>query len=415
MKKINISINPTYKCNFSCDFCYLKNLSANDLLDLNTLKQQLQNISKEYIINDIDIYGGQIFLLSDQYLNKLFNICFQFVQNISIITNMSIWKQQIFKNPKINIITSWDYIYRQQNQIILNNIKKYISMYNSISIILTSPQLYNHKEKVTQILNNLNNINVCIKPYYKTQQTKQNLNFEKFQKFFLYLYSNLHRNINLIIDINKVQLLHIFISPKNELLQITYNKDNQQYFKVINNINDLDFNISNICMCCSKYNNCLIQHEYMCTSYDCCGQYKLMNKLDELQKPHISWKTRRKIYYLTNELTDINLQYSYNNQNIIQQVIDFFYNGSKLIYPAKSYYVAIIYAYLLSQYFGQDFYDMLNREDLLNYDDQYFVIYSKSKQIYDKILKQIYPKLSELDINDTAIYFYKEFLIKKTY
>jgi len=43
-------------------------------------------------------------------------------------------------------------------------------------------------------------------------------------------------------------------------------------------------------MCCTKYNNCLIEHNYMSTEYDCCGQYKLLNKLEELGKLNLSWK-----------------------------------------------------------------------------------------------------------------------------
>lgn len=411
MKNISISINPTYKCNFNCDFCYLKDLDKSNLLNLNTLKKQLKELSIKYIIANIDIYGGQIFLLQDEYLKQLFNICFKYVQNIYLVTNMSIKKDWIFRHKNIIISTSWDYIYRQQNQLILNNIKHYITTYNKdISIILTHPNLYSYKKQIVNILNSTfkQDINISLKPYYKTNNTDYNINFQNYQKFFLYLYSNLNKNFNILIEINENLIEHIFISPNNQIQTISYNSNNQEYFANImtqqNSIN---------CICCTKYNNCLKQHKFLKTDYDCCGQYKLLNKLQQLNKSHFSWQNRRKLYYLTTQLTDINLPYSYNYNNIEQQVIQFFYNGSKLIYPAKSYYVAIIYAYLLSQYFGQDFYEMLDRQDLLNYDDRYFKPYSTDKQTYDNILKQIYNKLSILDISDSATYFYKEFLIKE--
>ena len=55
-------------------------------------------------------------------------------------------------------------------------------------------------------------------------------------------------------------------------------------------------------------------------------------------------KYRRSMAYLLNDWDDINLPYEFNDSNILQQVINFFNNGSYLIYPAKSYFVAIIYA-----------------------------------------------------------------------
>lgn len=411
MKSISISINPTYNCNFNCDFCYLNGFNTQSLLDLNKLKDQLKEVSTKYIITSIDIYGGQIFLLQDSYLKQLFNTCFVYVQNIYLITNMSITKAWIFEHNNIIISASWDYIYRPQNQIILNNIKDYIKTYKkNISIILTHPNLYSHKKQIVNILNSTfkQDINISLKPYYKTNNTDYNINFQNYQKFFLYLYSNLNANFNILIEINDKSTQHIFISPNNQLQTISYNSNLQQYFT-----NYLDQEETINCICCTKYKNCLKQHKFLKTNYDCCGQYKLLNKLDQLNKPHFSWKNRRKLYYLTTQLNDINLPYTYNYDNIEKQVIQFFYSESKLVYPAKSYYVAIIYAYLLSEYFGQDFYEMLNRQDLLNYDDKHFITYLNDKQTYDIILKEIYNKLSTLDISDTSTYFYKEFLIKE--
>lgn len=402
--KLAISINPTYNCNFSCQFCYLKGLNKETFLDLNILKNQLKDLSLNYNIQYIDIYGGEIFLLDDQYLKKLIHIIKQYVKKIYIVTNLSIEKDWIFSSKEIDISASWDYKFR--NFDILNNLKEFSKKYDrKFTLILTHPNLVNYKKEIVDILNNLDvNFSINLKSYYKTKNTTLNLNFENFQKFALYLYSNLKKDIPIILDINKQEYKHIFISPQNKIQQIHY-FNNEQFFS--SNLQQKQFSE---CFICKFYNNCLKQHEFIKTQYDCCGHKKLLEKLQKLRFRD-TWQNRRKLYYLTHNIIDTNLKYQYN-QNIIGNTIDFFKNGSKLIYPAKSYYVAIIYAFLLQEYFGENFYQMLNNKNLLNNDDKYFKSYSEDKLTYDKIISQVFP----LDLNkikDTSNYFFKEFLITK--
>ena len=121
-------------------------------------------------------------------------------------------------------------------------------------------------------------------------------------------------------------------------------------------------------------------------------------------------KKRRKLSYLMNIWDDINLPYTINLNNIDKQVIEFFKNGSELIYPAKSYFVAIVYAKCLEKYFNINFYKALNDKELLP-DDLYFVTYNNSKDIYDKIIENIGNIWQYESINKTVGYFKKEFLI----
>lgn len=122
-------------------------------------------------------------------------------------------------------------------------------------------------------------------------------------------------------------------------------------------------------------------------------------------------KKRRKLSYLMNIWDDINLPYTINLNNIDKQVIDFFENGSELIYPAKSFFVAIIYAKCLEKYFNINFYDSLNDKELLP-DDIFFQIYNENKIIYDNILNNISNIWEYKSIDKTVDYFKKEFLLK---
>ena len=119
---------------------------------------------------------------------------------------------------------------------------------------------------------------------------------------------------------------------------------------------------------------------------------------------------KRKLSYLMNDWDDRNLSFSINNNNVADQVINFFETQSVLIYPAKSYFVAIVYAKCMEKYFGLNFYDGLSDKDLL-FDDKFFTPYLNDKQTYNKILNEIKNPLEYNSTKKTVEYFKKEFLI----
>lgn len=56
------------------------------------------------------------------------------------------------------------------------------------------------------------------------------------------------------------------------------------------------------------------------------------------------------------------------------------------VYPAKSRMVAIIYACLINQVYGDDFYSTLDDPELLGGKDPHFVPYSEDRKTYDAII-----------------------------
>ena len=118
---------------------------------------------------------------------------------------------------------------------------------------------------------------------------------------------------------------------------------------------------------------------------------------------------RRKLSYLLCEWDDKNLPHTIRYDNLTQQVINFFKTESKLVYPAKSYFVAIVYAKCLEKYFNIPFYEALDYNDLL-FDDNFFVPYHKDKVTYDRILEKIGDIFQYQSINKTMEYFKKEFM-----
>ena len=131
----------------------------------------------------------------------------------------------------------------------------------------------------------------------------------------------------------------------------------------------------------------------------------------------MDWKYRRKLSYLINDFNDTGLDYTVkkysSDEELVNEIVDFFISGSKLIYPAKSYFVAIVYAKLLEEHFNENFYDCLNYKELLP-DDYFFVPYNRNRNVYNAVLSRIGDPLEYKAAEKTKEYFYQEFLLYGT-
>ena len=128
----------------------------------------------------------------------------------------------------------------------------------------------------------------------------------------------------------------------------------------------------------------------------------------------MDWKYRRKLSYLINDFNDTGLDYTVkkygSDEELVNEIVDFFISGSKLIYPAKSYFVAIVYAKLLEEHFDENFYDCLSDKELLP-DDYFFVPYNRNGNVYNAVLSKIGDPLGYKAAEKTKEYFYQEFLL----
>lgn len=106
------------------------------------------------------------------------------------------------------------------------------------------------------------------------------------------------------------------------------------------------------------------------------------------------WKIKQELYHRLNrehkdDLKNFDVEIS---SDIVQNAIKYF-NRTDVgwIYPAKSYAVAICYAWWLALDYKEDFYDLLNDEKLLYGNDPFFRPYHASKDIYNEILDKVLP------------------------
>jgi hypothetical protein len=127
------------------------------------------------------------------------------------------------------------------------------------------------------------------------------------------------------------------------------------------------------------------------------------------------WKVRQALYHkLNNEHTDDLKKFKVEfSKDIIENAIKYFYNKDMgFIYPSKSYVVAICYAYWLSKDFNENFYELLRDKDLLFNNDPYFKTYDNDREVYDNIIKRVFPLNENKGIVlDIKKYYTSEFLI----
>ena len=137
------------------------------------------------------------------------------------------------------------------------------------------------------------------------------------------------------------------------------------------------------------------------------------------------WKLRQKIYHAMHNFEEFSDDFSkmqiienFEENFLIEKALDYpKIQSNFLYYPAKSYAVAITYAYLLEKEFNEKMLECLDDSDLLFNNDPYFKKYSEDKNTYDNILPK-FPfylignsKECSEDFNKTVEYFYKEFLL----
>ena len=132
------------------------------------------------------------------------------------------------------------------------------------------------------------------------------------------------------------------------------------------------------------------------------------------------YKVFQYVYNKTHEHEDlIEEKYVFvdSEDELPKYIINYFFSDFNfLYYPAKSYSVAIIYAYLIHKLFDEEFYTTLNDKNLFCGNDKFFIPYEDDKKIYDFVIQEIglFDKSFCLNLNieqvfKTVKFFEKEF------
>ena len=136
-----LSINPNYNCNLRCKFCYLSSdqLADPKRLQIDDLFLRLIEVSQHRKIEHVDIYGGEISVLQDDYLMQLFNCVELFYKKpMNVITNFTNMNS-ILSSKDCSLTISWDYMARAKWKEVYQNMLNLKRPFHVL--MLVSPQL----------------------------------------------------------------------------------------------------------------------------------------------------------------------------------------------------------------------------------------------------------------------------------
>lgn len=282
-KEITLSINPLYRCNFRCAFCYLtpEQLSSKDLLDLNKLRELLDQLKKEEIgISHIDLYGGEVGMLKEEYLEEFHQIISESYQGeVNVVTNLSKIHPYFLKD-NVYLSVSYDFIARERHDEVFSNL---LMVNKPISILmLASPELL--KLDVDTIINHLNVVSniasVEVKPYSSNQSNQLAVSDKEFEEFIKkWLTSSVEMNFEFVNEGNIFDALegtrnafsddHVYITPEGKFAVLDFDESDHEYFKSLEDINEyfvwqkeekIKVQANPFCSQCEYLGRCLTEH-----------------------------------------------------------------------------------------------------------------------------------------------------------
>lgn len=293
---MNLSINPTYFCNFRCNFCYLteEQLADRNKIDLNILDARLAEVAAHTNIDWIDLYGGEIGALKKDYVHNLKTVIRKYYSGkINLITNFSMLNEDFFDSD-YHLSVSYDFEAREKSDRVYQNM-----LYSPVPIsllILAGPEVL--KMNVDEMIMQLNFCrsitDVEIKPYSTNQANQHPVTHRDFEIFVQkwlespipkqFEFTNEKRIIeSLNKEYNAFSNDHVYITPQGKFGVLEFDQDDNEYFLELDTFEDyLDWadqepekNVSDICKQCEYYGHCLTEHyRYVKDLNNSCNGYK---------------------------------------------------------------------------------------------------------------------------------------------
>lgn len=301
---MKLSVNPLYQCNFDCSFCYLtkEQLRSKNRLCLQKLRELLKEVSEYKEITSLDLYGGEIALLSSEYLYELAEIIYDFYKDqINIISNLSKIHPFFLENYN-DLSVSYDHDCRQGHDLVFNNI---LRLDKNISILmLASKEMITWSDKkldhIIQRFNQVSNIkSVEIKPYSSNQANQLAVSFVDYENFVQRWIDRKNEfNFNFINYEKIISSLekkssswsddHLYITPHGKLGVLEFDTKGNEHFLELESIETYQawclkekemINANEYCSRCNYLGHCLSEHlQFVPNLNNSCNGFK--NLLD---------------------------------------------------------------------------------------------------------------------------------------
>lgn len=273
---MHVSVNPLYRCNFRCAYCYLtpEQLQSREVLDLNLLDQRLAELPS---VSAVELYGGEISLLPEDYIHKLRSVVRRHYRGpISVITNLF----QVpgwFLDEDIELSVSYDFQYRPHHEQVLTNL---LSLPRHVNlIILATPEVVKG-DVFSQIglIRSLSNIRtVEIKPYSTNQANRASGMHRAFVEYVKVWLDHFPRerlkNVALLEEVRKrtrnaYSDEHVYITPQGQFAVLEFDAQDREYFKTLNSYEEYlawcqeekERVLAMACRTCPYQGRCLTEH-----------------------------------------------------------------------------------------------------------------------------------------------------------
>lgn len=276
-----LSINPTYYCNFRCDFCYLteKQLSDKTCLSIDALDRRLSEITSHKRIDMVDIYGGEVGLLKQSYWEDLIGLLNMYgIHDINLITNLSAINS-ITTDPRVYTSVSYDFSAREDHERVFRNMALLNKPFSIL--MLASPKFLElDTGEMIESLNLLPNLeSVELKPYSSNQSNTHTVYYtdfeEKVKSFLNYgnkrfnfvnqdlIESTLNKKRNSFSDD------HIYITPSGRYAVLEFDLNDNEFFLEYDELQEYwnwckkekeRVSRNKYCSNCEYFGNCLSEH-----------------------------------------------------------------------------------------------------------------------------------------------------------
>lgn len=279
---MNISLNPWYYCNFRCKFCYLTEgqLSSQKLIKLDTLEERLQQVLAHYgTVDQIDVYGGEVALLPQQYFDDMTGILKRYCKNLNMITNLSA-VNQITEHPDYSLSVSYDFSAREKHDLVYKNMSLLKSDF-SVLMLASSHLISLDPNYMISMFNLIPSLrSVEIKPYSRNQANDLGVTDKDFENYVIrWLTAAVPKKFEFVNDFLIKNVLqgqsnsysddHIYITPNGRFAVLEFDINDREYFLEMDTIEEYQqwceqekrrVNLNEYCRDCEFKGRCLSEH-----------------------------------------------------------------------------------------------------------------------------------------------------------
>jgi hypothetical protein len=255
-------------------------LSSQKLIPLDKLESRLQEVIARYgIIDQIDVYGGEVGLLPKVYFNDMTRLLLTYSKNLNMITNLSA-VNEITEDPAYSLSVSYDFSAREKYDLVYKNMTLIKSDFSVL--MLASPHLItldpNYMINMFNLIPNLRSVE--IKPYSRNQANDFRITDKDFENYVIrWLTATVEKKFVFVNDFLIKQALqgqahsysddHVYITPSGRFAVLEFDVNDKEYFLEMDSLDQYHewceqekhrVNLNEYCRDCEFKGRCLSEH-----------------------------------------------------------------------------------------------------------------------------------------------------------